>query len=110
MEGSPPERTACKFHHALADLIGQAAEVIALPRVVLTGGVFQNALLVYLTRRRLEKAGFLVYTHCRVPPNDGGLALGQAMVAAHRLPEGKRKNYKANYVPCSSWTGSEHHG
>ncbi len=92
MEGSPPERTASKFHHALADLIGQAAEVIALPRVVLTGGVFQNALLVYLTRRRLEKAGFLVYTHCRVPPNDGGLALGQAMVAAHRLPEGKREN------------------
>ena len=49
--------------------------------VVLSGGVFQNALLVELTRDRLEVAGFDVLTHRLVPPNDGGLALGQAYLS-----------------------------
>jgi len=82
-EGSSPERTAYRFHLALADLIGQIAERAALPRVALTGGCFQNVLLLRLARRRLEQAGFTVYTHRLVPPNDGGLSLGQAVVAAN---------------------------
>lgn len=82
--GSSPERIAYRFHLGLADLIGHVAEQAALPRVVLTGGCFQNALLLRLARRRLEQAGFSVYTHRLVPPNDGGLSLGQAVVAAHR--------------------------
>lgn len=83
-EGSSPERIAYRFHLALADLIGQIAERAALSRVVLTGGCFQNALLLRLARRRLARAGFTVYTHRQVPPNDGGLSLGQAVVAAKR--------------------------
>ena len=83
-EGSSPERIAYRFHLALADLIGQIAEQAALPRVVLTGGCFQNVLLLRLARRRLARAGFAVYSHRQVPPNDGGLSLGQAVVAAMR--------------------------
>ena len=83
-EGSSPERIAYRFHLALADLIGQIAEQAALPRVVLTGGCFQNVLLLRLARCRLARAGFTVYTHRLVPPNDGGLSLGQAVVAAMR--------------------------
>ena len=84
-EGSSPERIAYRFHLALADLIGQIATQAALPRVVLTGGCFQNALLLRLAHRRLAQAGCTVYTHRQVPPNDGGLSLGQAVVAAHQV-------------------------
>ena len=47
-------------------------------KVCLTGGVMQNMLLLGLTADRLEKKGFTVYTHCMVPANDSGIALGQA--------------------------------
>lgn len=73
-----------KFHKALAGLIGDVANIVGLPRVVLTGGCFQNMLLTRLAKTRLEREGFTVYTHQQVPPNDGGLAVGQVMVAANR--------------------------
>jgi hydrogenase maturation protein HypF len=80
--GTERARIAYRFHLALAELIGQMAERVGLRQVVLTGGCFQNALLVDLARERLELAGFSAVTHREVPANDGGLALGQAVIAA----------------------------
>jgi len=76
---------AYRFHCSLAELIGQVAELVGLKHVALTGGCFQNVLLVDLATQRLESAGFVVLTHGQLPPNDGGLSLGQAVIAASRL-------------------------
>ena len=83
--GSRPELVAARFHVGLADGVVRVAQVAGLPRIVLTGGCFQNRLLLSLVRHRLEAEGFTVYSHRLVPPNDGGLSLGQTVIAAHRL-------------------------
>jgi hydrogenase maturation protein HypF len=87
---------AAGFHHALAEVIarvaGDAAEEAGVRRVGLTGGVFQNAVLVELTRSALEARGCEVLTHRLVPPNDGGLALGQAAVAVALLASGSQED------------------
>ena len=80
-KGVSPERIAARFHAELANEIVLVAQAAGLPRVVLTGGCFQNGLLLALARRRLDAAGFTVYRHSLVPPNDGGLSLGQAVIA-----------------------------
>jgi hydrogenase maturation protein HypF len=72
---------ALRFHNALVAAILEVAKRIGLPRVVLTGGCFQNRYLLEHTVRRLGQDGFRAYWHQRVPPNDGGIALGQAVVA-----------------------------
>lgn len=69
-----------RFHRAVADLVVRLAEGSRDP-VALSGGVFQNALLLRMTLRTLTERGVEVLTHRRVPPNDGGIALGQLMVA-----------------------------
>lgn len=79
------EQIALRFHAGLAGGIVRVARAAGLPRVVLTGGCFQNRLLLSLSRQWLEKAGFTVYGHGLVPPNDGGLSVGQAVVAARRM-------------------------
>jgi len=74
-----------RLHNTLADLIVEVARQVGLERVALTGGCFQNRYLTERTFHRLEEARFRVFTHQRVPPNDGGIALGQIAVAATRV-------------------------
>ncbi len=72
---------------AMAELASTFAEAYSTELVVLSGGVFQNALLVELGRASLEAAGLTVLTPRLVPPNDGGLALGQAYLALAQLAQ-----------------------
>jgi hydrogenase maturation protein HypF len=68
---------SCKFHNALVGVITEVAQKAGIERVVLTGGCFQNRYLTERAVMALEAAGFRPYWHQRVPPNDGGIALGQ---------------------------------
>jgi hydrogenase maturation protein HypF len=74
-----------RFHntlaHATREMCVIAREETGIGSVGLTGGVFQNVLLTRLIRNLLEEDGFQVFTHRQVPPNDAGLALGQALIA-----------------------------
>ena len=72
---------AARFHNALAEWIAAAAARSGVRQVALSGGVFQNGYLVERTVALLENQGFAVYTHQRVPANDGGIALGQAALS-----------------------------
>jgi hydrogenase maturation protein HypF len=80
---------AARFHKAMAIAIVAMTRALAglehFDTIALSGGCFQNAILLEQTERRLRDAGFNVLTHSIVPCNDGGLSLGQAAVAAARL-------------------------
>jgi len=82
--GVPVGLIAARFHNALAALAVAIARRSGCSQVVLTGGCFQNALLSQRVRARLSQAGFNLYTHREVPPGDGGIALGQLIIAARR--------------------------
>ena len=82
-----PTRSA-RFHNALVDGIAAVARSAGSRRIALSGGCFQNRLLLERTRARLAADGFTVLTHRLVPPNDGGIALGQVLVAAAALAAG----------------------
>ena len=90
-EGSPDEALAYHFHAALAAMIGagceRARQQTGVTTVALSGGVFQNTLLTRLTKERLERAGFRVLLHSLLPPNDGGICVGQAAFAMYALQE-----------------------
>jgi hydrogenase maturation protein HypF len=84
--GTSPAIIATRFHHGVAGAIVAAATLLrdqhGLTTVALSGGVFQNLLLLGLAVTGLEAAGFRVLTHAQVPCNDGGISYGQAAVAA----------------------------
>jgi hydrogenase maturation protein HypF len=88
-ESVPVAKISGKFHHSIASLIIKTCEMIRseekLNRVVLSGGVFQNILLLSLVTKGLRKLGFDVYTHHLVPTNDGGISLGQAVIGHMKL-------------------------
>jgi hydrogenase maturation protein HypF len=73
---------SARFHNGLAEAIVSVATKVGEPRVVLTGGCFQNRYLTERAVRRLAEEGFRPYWHQRIPPNDGGIALGQVIAAA----------------------------
>jgi hydrogenase maturation protein HypF len=76
-----------RFHEGFVDVLARTAKLIygetGLQNICLSGGSFQNVFLLEHLKRRLEAEGLNVFTHSEVPCGDGGLALGQALVAAH---------------------------
>ncbi len=84
-EGIDKKVIAAKFHNTVAgftlNLCGKIRENTGINKIALSGGVFQNRYLTEKIISLLEKDGFQVYTQRKVPPNDGGISLGQAVVA-----------------------------
>jgi len=88
-QGVDKSLMAARFHHGLADAISHLAIDLThhhrLTQVVISGGVFQNQVLLTAVQDRLHQAGLTVLTPHKVPPNDGGISLGQIAIAANRL-------------------------
>jgi hydrogenase maturation protein HypF len=82
-----------RFHEGLIEIFVRVADLFrrsaSLNRVCLSGGTFHNVYLLENLRSRLEKNDFQVFTHSEVPAGDGGLSLGQALIAAHSLAAGR---------------------
>jgi hydrogenase maturation protein HypF len=89
MAGVHISKISARFHNGLAELVHEAAVDLkkksGINEVALSGGVWQNITLLRRTSSLLREAGFAVYIHREVPTNDGGLSLGQAVIAAKRF-------------------------
>lgn len=85
LQESDTRLASAKFHNTLAAIIVAAAEQIGEPAVVLSGGCFQNRALLEKAIQRLRKAGFRAYWQQQIPPNDGGIALGQIMAVVREM-------------------------
>jgi hydrogenase maturation protein HypF len=87
--GIPTSKISARFHNGLAEgvrtAVGKIRQGTGIREVALSGGVWQNITLLRRTLSLLGNDGFEVYIHREVPTNDGGLSLGQAMIAAGRL-------------------------
>jgi len=95
--GRATPEIAAAFHESIAEGAAAACTEVVEPRiVVLSGGTFQNLRLLASMRRRLEQEGFSVLSHRLVPPNDGGISYGQAVVAAARdSPKSRSASFAA---------------
>jgi len=80
--GEPVGRISARFHNTLVAIVVEVARRAGEEKVLLTGGCFQNRYLLERAAERLGREGFRAYRHRRVPPNDGGIALGQVVWAA----------------------------
>lgn len=93
LQGQRAQTLALAFHRGLAAAIKaaceKARELTGCTTAALTGGVFQNTLLLRLVQKALEEAGFHVLRHSLIPPNDGGIAVGQALFAMQYLADKK---------------------
>jgi hydrogenase maturation protein HypF len=92
LSDKPKSHISAKFHTTLiclfADLCGKLRSETGHNRVALSGGVFQNVILLTHLKAQLEEKGFMVYAHQLVPSNDGGISLGQAVAAATLAKQG----------------------
>jgi hydrogenase maturation protein HypF len=92
--GTPAAAIAGRFHNTVAGAIVEVCRRLRaaekLDRVCLSGGTFQNMKLLERTLAGLRALGFEVFIHAQAPPNDGGIALGQAAIAAEALRRGER--------------------
>jgi hydrogenase maturation protein HypF len=88
LDGATAGRVSQRFHDGLIGALSRLAQILrertSLNSVCLSGGTFQNAFLATRLEQQLRRMGFDVFTHSQVPAGDGGLSLGQAVVAAHR--------------------------
>ncbi len=102
-EGAPVATVSARFHNGLAETTARACQTLAgrrgLDDVVLSGGVFQNRRLLTNCVTRLEAAGLRVLVPERLPPNDGGIAYGQAAVAAAQLAAAPARGSPARSGP-----------
>jgi hydrogenase maturation protein HypF len=89
---------SAKFHNMLVQSIVAVARRIGEPTVVLSGGCFQNRLLIERAVKRLREENLRPYWHQRIPPNDGGIALGQTVAAAMIGNENARKKQEGGVV------------
>ena len=89
LNGKPQDLLAYGFHYILAKQICETVRTISketgISSCALTGGCFQNSLLLKLCDDELTAGGMKVYRHSLTPPNDGGLALGQAIYGMYAL-------------------------
>jgi hydrogenase maturation protein HypF len=92
---NPIGEIAAKFHNTLVEMIVAIAHEVGIAEVVLTGGCFQNRYLLEQAIRRLRAEGFVPFWHHQIPPNDGGLAVGQILGANWVL-----QNSKEGGAPC----------
>jgi len=101
-KGVAIEEISTKFHNSfvetIVDMVKEISSRTGIRRVVLSGGVFHNEYLLYRSKAVLENAGYRVFTHSQVPPSDGGICLGQAVVAYWRwhrdVPVNTGKSYQ----------------
>ena len=94
LQGEDSNKLAYLFHEILAQQITaaciKAKEKSGRDKVALSGGVFQNRLLLRLTEEQLAQEGFTVLRHRMIPPNDGGIAIGQAAYGMYQLQNNRR--------------------
>jgi hydrogenase maturation protein HypF len=91
LAGVPIPKISARFHNGLAEVCRvvciETREKFGINEVALSGGVWQNVTLLERSLSLLQESGFRVYIHQQVPTNDGGLSLGQAIIAARRLSD-----------------------